>query len=206
MEGLPEKRKWRMLCGNLEMKERPELVGISGWLLVLCIVLTVIRPALLLLSDIRAHVVIAARLSQLPSQFLLAFAVAIVFDCYLVLFSILSGVALWRREKYAVRMAQMYFLSIPLIAYLGQQLFSPWKPSKAADPAWIAGVTAGPLLWFLYLQHSRRVHNTFSTIPRETTVAPALGTAQAEVAPVGTEIPLNIPEAPIPEEQKQNPA
>jgi len=178
-----------MLCGRTQMKKTSDLAGIRGWLLLLCVSLTVMRPAVLVLADIRAHAVIATRLSHLPGRFLLAFTGAIVLDCYSVVVSMVSGAALWRREKYAVKLTQLYLLSIPVVSYIGQQLFSPWKPSRAADPEWVLRAVAAPLLWAWYLQRSRRVRNTFCYMPLETSgVVPQQAPHSASAA-AGNEMP-----------------
>jgi hypothetical protein len=137
---------------------------------------------MLVASDIRAHAQIVSKLSFLSGRFLLAFGLAVVLDCYSVLMSVLSGLALWRKERYAVKLAQFYLISIPVVAYVGQALFSHWPPSKATDPEWVLRAVAGPLLWVWYLHSSRRVHNTYNPVVTANYRTAAAATA-AHMAP-----------------------
>jgi hypothetical protein len=112
----------------------------------------------------------------------MVFGLLVLLDCYRVTLSILSGIALWRRERYAVKLTELYLLSIPVVHFIAQQLLSPWKPSQAYDPSWVLVHVAGPLLWVLYLERSERVRNTFRRLDRDPTMA-AGGTSKGTSDP-----------------------
>ena len=143
---------------------KSELVGVGGGLKFLCVSLVFLTPAAILYGDAHAHAALAGHWSRLQPRFQMAFGALVLIDCLRIIFSILSGMALWRREKYAVKLAELYLLSVPVLAFAGQQLLSPWKQSLAYDPEWVLRHVAGPLFWVLYLERSRRVRNTFGAV------------------------------------------
>ena len=89
---------------------KSELVGVGGWLKFLCVSLVFLTPAAILYGDAHAHAALAGHWSRLQPRFQMAFGALVLIDCLRIIFSILSGMALWRREKYAVKLTELYLL------------------------------------------------------------------------------------------------
>jgi hypothetical protein len=140
--------------------------AVTGWLLVLCLLLTFVYPATSFYglltrtgpSLIGAHT--AGRAILLGVYFVLFVTIAV--------FSFLAGLKLWLIKPGAVRFARRY-----LLIYLGANVayFVFWmlmvRPTHAisfAQMGWyhLVGPIPSVALWYFYLEHSKRVRETYS--------------------------------------------
>lgn len=142
---------------------------ITGWLLVLCLVLTVIQPG----SIVYSYWFTLSRLvdAQNRTQALLLSVYIMLFGA-LAAFSFVAGVKLWTVAPGAVKFARAFLLTY-LITHFVFFLFwflvcRPAKVTSIAAAAWTHIV--GPLLpfalWSGYLEHSKRVRRTYSDCSR----------------------------------------
>jgi Protein of unknown function (DUF2569) len=139
--------------------------AVTGWLLVLCILLTLVYPATSLyaifwkavpkLVDAHSH----TRILLLGVYSALFFAVAI--------FSFWAGVKLWLVKPDAVRFARRYLLTY-LIANIAYFVFwtlvvRPTQMLGFAEMGWyhVVGPIVSTALWYFYLEHSKRARNTY---------------------------------------------
>jgi hypothetical protein len=138
---------------------------IVGWLLVLCLVLTIFLPASTLYGLV-ANTVPALLRSHTVKNTILFGVRAFLFGGVAV-FSVVAGLRLWMVKPGAVRLAKRFLLTF-LLAHLGYfvfwfLLFKPVSSSRLAVVAW--NHVAAPLLpfflWTVYLEHSKRVRATY---------------------------------------------
>jgi len=138
---------------------------VGGWLLVLCLLLTVIYPASQLYAVIGSAVpkVIASHTAK--SALLLGMYSAVFTS--LAMFSMSAGLKLWRVRPGALRFAKRYLLAYLLtnVAYFlfWTVLFHPTKASSLAEMGWyhVVGPIASTTLWCVYLEYSKRVRETY---------------------------------------------
>ena|SRR5579864_4250516 len=138
---------------------------IVGWLLVLCLVLTFVCPASILCKTfaytvpalLNAHDIKHAVLGSVCSLLFLGVAA----------FSFAAGIRLWMIKPGAVTFAKRFWLTF-LSAHLGYFCFwallvRPIHLSRVAPMAWghVAGSLLPYFLWTTYLEHSKRVRETY---------------------------------------------
>ena len=128
-------------------REQPRLVGVRGWLLLFCIVVTIIAPASFLLAA------------------LLKFSFFSVLDLALAGFYIFTGIHLWRVRPQALTYTKLLLL---IQFCLGALLLlehsagpSVRALSGGAPDVNSAKMMLGAAVWFLYFRKSRRVKATY---------------------------------------------
>jgi hypothetical protein len=138
---------------------------VSGWLLVLCLILTFAYPATSLYR-IFSHTIPMVIAAHAPSRILLLSVYSLVFSAVAV-FSFVTGLRLWLIKPNAVDFARRYLLTylIANISYflLWILVIRPTTQVAFAEMAWyhIVGPVASSALWYSYLEHSKRVRDTY---------------------------------------------
>ena len=128
--------------------------GIGGWLLVLCLLLTIINPAVLALA---AATLVGGAVA--PS------ALAVTFLSIRLLVAsvgVAAGRALWHKRPGAVILAKtaLMLFAVEAIARLSTRVSLSEAPPGTRLPYAIAIIVFNGG-WFLYLEKSRRVHATY---------------------------------------------
>ncbi len=157
--------------------------GVGGWLLFLCLKLTVLLP----LGMLYALAILASTIASLPKDTVIISAVIanIVIGLGIVALSIYAGISLWSIRPGAVRLAKAYLIAhlmytialafeciiaMPLLLSsatgssspdVGGQLFFQLSMSLVAIQIAVSGV-AHFTIWYLYLCKSKRVRATYS--------------------------------------------
>ncbi|MFH1367898.1 MAG: DUF2569 family protein [Elusimicrobiota bacterium] len=143
-----------------EMQPNEKYKGVKGWLLLFCIILTVINPAL----------TVFVYFADFPGfNALTFFGIVDTFWMVLVtLFGMYAGISLWTVRPNAVKTAKIYLLAIAgyAVFIVGYSFFilMPEKPT-----AYRIGTAVGALLrlmlyaaiWYSYLDRSKRVKATY---------------------------------------------
>jgi hypothetical protein len=138
---------------------------VTGWLLVLCLLLTFMYPATSLYhifshtipNLIDANTVARAILLGVYSGLFIAIAI----------FSFLAGLKLWLIKPGAVRFARCYLLTNlgANIAYFvfWALIVRPTQIASLAQMGWyhVVGPIPSVALWYFYLEHSKRVRATY---------------------------------------------
>ena len=138
---------------------------VGGWLLTLCLILTIVYPGATLFV-ILFHAIPAATSAPGYNRMVLLSAYSGVFGI-LALLSFVTGLKLWLIKPSAVRSARRY-----LLTYLATNVayFISWiaviRPTAQASYLemgyyHVAAPVASFALWWSYLEHSKRVHNTY---------------------------------------------
>lgn len=150
------------------MTQENKYFGVKGWLLFLCIILTIFIPLLrstTLVNEIREEVGYRSfhNIGEMRLVILDSFLVS-----WLIIFSLLSGVWLWLRKKNAVKMAKAFTLSCiayglvtftyPLIGGFSDYTNTFLLFFLLKDFAF-SFLFFG--LWFAYLCRSKRVEATY---------------------------------------------
>ena len=123
-------------------ERQPQLRGVSGWLLLLCIMLMVVFPLRL------ASVVWVIWTSPIPPQLPLVLLVVVP-----LVIGFIAGILLYREQRLGLRLAQLLFSF--------QLLFG--APAFIAGPSnvVVAVTVIFAVAWLAYLFRSERVRNTY---------------------------------------------
>jgi hypothetical protein len=138
---------------------RPDLVGVDGWLLLFCVALTAPHPFSCL------YVAIEALRNAITVHRIALFTVArllfvTTFYSGLAVYSIATGLRLWRRRPGAVQFAKNYLL-IATISVLGLQSIFYLQGLQVELPKIFFRRILYFLVWYSYLLTSRRVKYTY---------------------------------------------
>ena len=138
---------------------------VSGWLLALCLILTVVFPATSLYRII-SHTIPTAIAAHALNRIVLLSVYSLLFSALAVL-SFMAGLRLWLVKPHAVGLARRFLLTY-LIANAAYFVFwiaviRPTTQVAYAEMGWyhIVGPAASVFLWYTYLEHSKRVRNTY---------------------------------------------
>ncbi|OPY77720.1 MAG: hypothetical protein A4E64_01013 [Syntrophorhabdus sp. PtaU1.Bin058] len=144
-----------------------EYNGVKGWLLVLCICLTILDPASAFIMLIAVTNATKPYFDQNPGLFRLILIGGICSTC-LIVFSMYAGLSLWRVAPNAVTIAKRYLTSVFLYSLLSIFLPAIVGLSEASAPDMAQTSTVNniitmvyPTLWYLYLIRSKRVKATY---------------------------------------------
>ena len=140
-------------------------VVVSGWLLLLCLVLTFLYPGRSLYS-LFSYTIPALMSASTTSQLILLSIPCGLF-IPLAIFSFIAGLKLWLVKSGAVSFAKAY-----LFIYLGVNvaffllwlvILRPHKVESIAAMAWnfVVGPIPSFALWYFYLENSQRVRSTY---------------------------------------------
>ena len=154
-----------------EERGRKEMRGVRGWLFLLCFNLTILDPLAILSTLFTAATVLRPDFDKYPALFRLILVSGI---CRLALavFSVYSGIALWRVLPGAVSAAKRYLQFV--VAY---SAFAVFLPGVVGLPQDLYQEMLGPDLfsslltliyaaaWYGYLKRSRRVKATYPAEP-----------------------------------------
>lgn len=144
--------------------ERPK---VRGWLLLLCIGLTILTPVVSL-STLLGTLGLQRYFEQYPSLYPICLTDTIL-STSVVIFSIYAGIRLWAVKPNAVRIAKVYL--VYLLAYRG---FSIALLFFTGLPTNVIGVLTPEvartfiqnfvfaIIWLLYISKSKRVQHTYS--------------------------------------------
>ena len=139
--------------------------AVTGWLLCLCLLLTLVYPATTL-YHILAHTVPKLTAGHEPELIFLLSVYCVVFTA-LAVFSFIAGLKLWLIKPYAVGFARRWLWTY-LIANFGY--FALWvvieQPGQTpilVEMGWyyVVGPIPSFALWYSYLEHSKRVRATY---------------------------------------------
>jgi hypothetical protein len=145
----------------------PDLKGVGGWLLLLCLSLAVFDPSAVIVS---LFVVTDAAKPYFPGhpEFFRLMLVSGVLRLAIAVFSLYAGVSLWRCLPNALTIARRYLLTVfaysivapflPIILRAGQysslEMLATTGLSSLLTIAYAA-------MWYIYLKRSRRVKATY---------------------------------------------
>ena len=144
------------------------LYGVGGWLLVLCIQLTIIGPLL--------------SFAQLSATAITNFQW--LWGIVLILFSLVTGILLWTKRRIGWQVANVFFWSMSGLAWLFVFLDSS---SQYISQAIAMSVVSG--IWLPYLNKSKRVLNTYCNTPVIRPTQP-LSTQSSTTLPISLEAQL----------------
>jgi hypothetical protein len=138
-------------------KERPDLVGIGGWLLLFCIVSTIVIPL--------------GALSTAPSGVRISPVGLILVLCFVAL-SLFAGISVWCQSSKALFYTKVFLIAVfcwGVMCLLGAAIIEvrmemASTPTAAIESEGLAGGFRPffwSLLWFAYFKRSKRVRATF---------------------------------------------
>jgi hypothetical protein len=139
---------------------------VSGWLLALCLILTIVFPATSLYRII-SHTIPTVIAAHTLNRILLLSVYSLLFSA-LAVFSFVAGLRLWLVRPHAVgftrRFLQAYLIANAAYFVFWIAVIRPAKQVAYAEMGWyhIVGPAAFVFLWYIYLEHSKRVRNTYA--------------------------------------------
>lgn len=141
--------------------------GVKGWLLLLCISLTILDPATMLLNLFIMSDIAKSLFGTNKNLFYMIFINGI-FTTGLMVFSIYAGLSLWRLTINAVMTAKRYLKSIFIysaITILLPYIFgvSEIHYKKFGGNNWLNSIITMcyAMIWYIYLIKSKRVKWTY---------------------------------------------
>lgn len=145
--------------------------GVRGWLLLLCLGLTVGAPLFTVVSLVRSYRELSPHLPQFPGLTFLLLIDAVL-SLGITAYAIYAGLGLWQIRPGAVATAKRYFLW--LLVYHGIAAVLPFTAGLPAEAnrAMLQEVGRNILrgvvsvaVWYSYLGRSRRVKATYGGTP-----------------------------------------
>lgn len=141
--------------------------GVKGWLLFLCISLTILDPLSMLINLMIVSSIAKPYFHTHKDLFYLVFING-VFNIGLITYSIYAGICLWRLYREAVGIAKKYFIILffySLITVFLPKLLgvSDGAHKKIDDNNFFNTLLnmAYASVWYVYLSVSRRVKHTY---------------------------------------------
>jgi hypothetical protein len=146
-----------------------QLKGVKGWLLLMCISLTILDP-----SSIIINLMIVTNLTKpyfnKNSELLRLILINGTFSIGLAVFSIYAGLSLWKVLPNAVATASKYLIAIALYSVFST--FIPTLVGLQTEPA--KGISGNSVFnsmltilyasaWYIYLKKSGRVKATYGS-------------------------------------------
>jgi hypothetical protein len=148
---------------------RTDLVGVKGWLFLFCVLLTIFDPLVIVVTLFVVSDGMAAR-QDLGSEMFRLILVTGVLKIGLAVFSLYTGVSLWRRASRAVTLARAYLTAIGLSSvaflFLPVLLGNKMTTAEALSGENVLNVILTVLyvlLWLAYLSRSKRVRATYGS-------------------------------------------
>ena len=154
------------------LKKKGELKGVRGWLLLLCLMLTILIPTSSLYSAISIIYFINSPLNKIillvSNNLLLYHMILLAIMAGMATLSFYSGIQLWEVKPGAVKLTKIFlliYLFCSVIIAIIQSLISLGFGSGEINFIVIM-ITIFPSLcyfgiWYLYLNNSKRVYNTY---------------------------------------------
>ncbi|HOP85696.1 MAG TPA: DUF2569 family protein [Syntrophorhabdaceae bacterium] len=145
------------------MKNSNQYIGIKGWLLLLCLSLTIFDPISMFIYTLLVSSLTKPYFSTYKNLFYLILINGI-FNIALITYSIYAGICLWKQYKGAVSIAKKYFIFLFFYSLIGAFLpyfFGVYKtPFKKNIFNTILNMGYA-IIWYVYLSVSKRVKNTY---------------------------------------------
>jgi len=148
-------------------KQDERYKGVKGWLLILCLNITILDPLTMLLTVFLVTDATKPYFGDHPELFRLCLASGIC-RVALAVFSVYAGLALWRIAPGAISVAKKYLLavllyslvasSLPVIVGIPRESYQEF----AGQTVFNSFLTMGyAVAWYVYLQRSKRVKATY---------------------------------------------
>jgi len=152
---------------NVEVSSTEKYTTVGGWLLLLCISLTILSPLVILYGLITAYDETHYVFALFPGVQMVFYADALL-SVLIIILCIRAGISLWTIRPNAVKIAKNF-----LLIYLGYLVIAAFLPFLAGLPAeankvMMPEITKSILrgliyvaIWYLYLSVSKRVKQTY---------------------------------------------
>ncbi len=157
--------------GKTQTKEGPR--GVKGWLLLFCLILTIVIPASYLYKAMYSLDFIYFSYNVVPiiiyKKAFFYHALTIVTLTFLSAFSFYAGLKLWEVKPGAVKITKAYLFTQLFATYI-LVLMRPfmafwWEENQITFGSLAITLIASTLhftLWYLYLDRSKRISHTYS--------------------------------------------
>lgn len=153
------------MSSNTATRVEPIQPAVAGWLLFFCLILTLMYPASNLYQIVTNTVPSLIR-EHSPALVSLLSIYCMIFTA-LAVFSVIAGLKLWLVRPGAVRFARTWLWTylVANFAYfvLWLMIAKSTQSGTLAEMGWyhVVGPIASFTLWYVYLEHSKRVRATY---------------------------------------------
>lgn len=144
-----------------ESKPQNNYESVGGWLLLLCISLTIISPIRVIYQSSINFMIISSFLNDFDPEVKTIVFLEIFVGIAITIYSIITGVFLWQIKANAVKFAKTFFvvfLAYVILAAIVSYIYTPESIDYIKN-------TIGNLLyfsiWYTYLVKSKRVKLTY---------------------------------------------
>ncbi|HEX2966447.1 MAG TPA: DUF2569 family protein [Syntrophorhabdaceae bacterium] len=149
--------------------------GVKGWLLLLCVCLAILDPMTIFISLMAVVDLLQPYLANDPALFRMVLVSGLCNICLMV-YSMYTGLSLWRLWPHAVENAKRYLLILFHYSFLSMffpQLFGISEKTLTeiynASPLNNALLMLYATAWFFYVRKSKRVRATYRNSEPATT-------------------------------------
>lgn len=142
--------------------------GVKGWLLLLCVIITILTPLNAIVAGI-IDFIIAANPSLRYSNFSYSqsrnISTLLTVDGFILLgmacFSFISGLTLWMEKRYAPKLVKILLLTAFIRTVINLPLFQAFNvpTNQLVVPIIVTGFWG--FIWYMYLISSKRVRATY---------------------------------------------
>ena len=156
-----------MISPNTEIDTNTKYKGVAGWLMLLCVGLTILGPLRSLVTLVQGYNESSPHFERIPGLRTLA-TIDIPLSLALISFSIYAGLRLWQIKPGAVQTAKKFYIcmlaytaisvTLPFMVELPQQATSAMQ-GEALKEIIQSAVSVG--IWYFYLRVSKRVKATY---------------------------------------------
>ena len=156
-----------MNSSNTEIESNPKYKGVAGWLMLLCVGLTILGPLRSLVALVQSYNESSPHFDHFPGLKTLAI-IDIPLVLALISFSVYAGLRLWQIKPGAVQTAKKFFIcmlaytaissALPFMVGLPQQATSVML-GEAIKGIIQSAISVG--IWYFYLKESKRVKATY---------------------------------------------
>ncbi|MDX2042845.1 MAG: DUF2569 family protein [Acidobacteriota bacterium] len=157
---------------HIAARQEDNLKGVKGWLLVFCIILTVISPVITIFGVVVGWRAASPLFDKVPGLDGL-----ILLDSLLNLgiagLAIFVGVRLWSVKPSADKTAKSFLVALPIIRAVMFMivLFSDVRGLGFAAFMALFQASVFAMIWHAYLDRSKRVQATFAQVPKQVSIS-----------------------------------
>lgn len=154
---------------NLQPEVHSQYNGVGGWLLLLCVGMTILGP-LFNFFYITQEIAASNKISAYYPEVETAVKIEVAFTIFLIVCSMYAGISLWTKRPNAVFKAKIYLLLLPVITILS--IFITYSMMPPVIQNALLKESTVPLIrtvlysviWFIYLSSSQRVAETYAEV------------------------------------------
>ena len=152
---------------NVKPETHSQYYGVGGWLLLLCVGMTILGP-LLNLAAISSEIAESNKISAFIPEIETAVKIEVGVMLVITALGFYAGISLWTKRPNAVLKAKIYLILLPFATILALYSIYMVLPPMVQQPFIrestfpVIRTVIYSIVWFLYLSNSQRVAETYA--------------------------------------------